>query len=279
MDNSVRTAAGRIVYTDVGEGRPLVFLHGNPTSAHLYRHLINGLSDEYRCVAPDYLGFGRSEAPSSFSYRPPAHATGIERLLRELDLDQVTLVLHDWGGPIGFSYALRYPNTVERLVLMNTWAWPLDDRPLIRVFSGLLDTPVGRAAVVKGNAFARIVMPLTIESCPPACSPAWLSTYRQHLNTPERRFACWMFARSLLRERAWLRALWTHRTRLKETPTLLYWGMEDPAFGRDATIERWQSLFPHAVVHRDRNSGHYVPEERGSELIAPVRDFLSDTAE
>lgn len=279
MENDFRTPAGRIVYTDVGEGPPIVFLHGNPTSAHLYRHLIDAFSAAFRCIAPDYLGFGRSDAPSSFSYRPPAHATRIERLLNQLDLDNVTLVLHDWGGPIGMSYALRHPDTVERLILMNTWAWPLDDRPFIRLFSGLLDTPLGRTAITRWNAFARLVMPLTVGTCPPQCFPGWLDTYRQALDMYERRYACWTFARSLLRERPWLRALWTRRARLKETPTLLYWGMADPAFGREATLERWVSLLPHAVVHRDRESGHYVPEERGPELVAPVRQFLRSTAQ
>lgn len=279
MENDLRTPAGRVVYTDVGEGPPIVFLHGNPTSAHLYRHLIDALAPEYRCIAPDYLGFGRSEAPSSFSYRPAAHARVIEHLLTQLGLDNLTLVLHDWGGPIGLSYAVRHPEAVERLMLMNTWAWPLHDRPLIRLFSGLSGTALGRMAMTRWNAFPRVVMPLTAGSCPPECCPQWVTPYRRALDTYERGHACWTFARSLLRETPWLRALWSRRLRLRGTPTLLYWGMADPAFGRESTLQRWLSLIPNAIVQRDHNSGHYVPEETGRALVAPTRQFLDGTAD
>lgn len=265
-----------MVYTDVGDGPPVVLLHGNPTSARLYRSLVETLAPDYRCIAPDYLGFGRSEAPSSFSYRPPAHATLVETLLRRLDLENVTLVLHDWGGPIGLSYALRHPQTIRRIVLTNTWAWPLDRRPLVRLFSGLIGTPVGRLLTERANAFARIVMPLTLGRDSPPW-PSWLNTYAEALDTPARRRACWTFARSLIRETPWLRALWSRRACLRDRPALLCWGMADPAFGVEPALRRWQSLFPDARVYRWPDVGHYVPEEVGPAFVAHVRTFLDST--
>jgi haloalkane dehalogenase len=263
-----------LVYTDVGTGPPIVLLHGNPTSARLYRHLLHDLASDYRCIAPDHLGFGRSEAPRDFSYRPPAHATLIERLLRGLDLSNVTLVLHDWGGPIGLSYALRHPDTVRRLVLMNTWAWPLTHRPLIQAASRLLATPPGRIAVERHNAFARLVMPATTGPNQ-LLWPNWIQSYAAALNTRPRRHACWTFARSLRTEAEWLRALWTRRDRLRGTPTLLYWGMADPAFGTEGCLRRWKRLFPNATTHRRPQVGHYVPEELGPALVGPIRRFLA----
>ncbi|MFB6097539.1 MAG: alpha/beta fold hydrolase [Salinibacter sp.] len=272
-----RTPAGPVAYTDVGDGPPVVFLHGNPTSARLYRPLIDALAPEYRCVAPDYLGFGRSAAPADASYRPPAHATRVESLLRSLDLSDVTLVLHDWGGPIGLAYALRHPDTVRRLILMNTWGWPLTHRPLLQTASRILATPPGRLAVERFNAFARIIMPATTG---PTSSlyPDWVEAYARALDTRPRRHACWAFACALREESAWLRALWTRRDRLRARPALLCWGMADPAFGHEACVRRWRSLLPGAEIHRRPDVGHYVPEEMGPALASLVRAFLRSTS-
>jgi haloalkane dehalogenase len=272
---SYRAATGRIRYTDIGEGPPVVLLHGNPTSAHLYRDLVSALSPQYRCIAPDHLGFGRSDAPPHASYAPPAHAVRLDGLLRSLDLHDLTLVLHDWGGPIGLSYALRHPERVRRLVLLNTWAWPLSHRPLIRLASALIGTPLGRILVEDGNAFARIVMPLTLGrfSLP---LPGWISTYADALDTRTRRRACWRLARGLTQETGWLRALWSHQDRLRVGSVLLCWGMADPAFGLPP-LRRWQARFPTAEVHRWPHVGHYVPEEAGARFASRVRSFLDST--
>jgi haloalkane dehalogenase len=198
----------------------------------------------------------------------------VEALLQHLSLTDVTLVLHDWGGPIGLSYALRHPTTVRRLVLMNTWAWPLVHRPFVQAASRLIGSPLGRSAVERYNAFARVVMPATTGPDVPFY-PHWMRAYAAALNTRVRRHACWTFARSLRTETDWLRALWTHRERLRDLPALLCWGEADPAFGRAPCLRRWQRLFSAAVVHRFPRAGHYVPEEAGPALVGPVRQFLS----
>lgn len=115
------TAAGfRMHYVDEGEGEPIVCLHGEPTWGYLYRRFIPPLSKRYRVIVPDHMGFGKSETPANKEYTLATHVENLEALLLELDLREITLVLHDWGGPIGGGFALRHLDRVKRLFLMNT---------------------------------------------------------------------------------------------------------------------------------------------------------------
>lgn len=269
------TPAGAMAYTDVGTGPPALFLHGNPTNAFLYRHLIRELSTDHRCVAPDYLGFGRSDKPTDFSYRPQAHATHVEGLCNQLGLDDLTLVMHDWGGPIGLSFALQHPDRVKRLVLFNTWGWPHDRDWWVRSFSLLAGSPLGRILIRRYNAFARWIVPLAVADRSRLSHEA-VHAYADPLDTPDHRTASWILSRSLRTETEWLRSLWSHRERLRNHPTLVCWGTRDPAFGAEQYLRRWTSLFANATVHR-LDVGHYVPEEMGTDLVPIVRGFLQST--
>src|SRR5208282_578788 len=106
----------RVHYVDEGSGPPLLLLHGNPTWSFLYRDLIKGLRDRFRCIAPDYPGFGLSHAAPGYSYTPAEHARILERLVLELDLQGLTMMVQDWGGPIGFAVATRQPSRFAAFV-------------------------------------------------------------------------------------------------------------------------------------------------------------------
>lgn len=114
-------AAGRMHYVDEGTGEPLLFVHGTPTWSFEWRHLILALAPTHRCIAVDHLGFGLSERPRSFPYTPAAHAQNLDEFVTRLDPEPFTLVVHDFGGPIGLPLCLRHPRRVKRLVLLNTW--------------------------------------------------------------------------------------------------------------------------------------------------------------
>ena len=115
--------AGRMHYVDEGAGEPIVFAHGTPTWSFEWRHLIRALSPEYRTIAPDHLGFGLSERPRSAPYTPEWHAENFIEFVEALDIGPLTLVVHDFGGPIALPLALRRPDLVKRLVVTNSWMW------------------------------------------------------------------------------------------------------------------------------------------------------------
>jgi haloalkane dehalogenase len=121
-------AGARVHYVDEGSGPTLLLLHGNPTWSFLYREIIKELRGEFRCVAVDYPGFGSSVAPTGYGFTPAEHADVVADFLTQLDLSAVTLMVQDWGGPIGFAVATRHPDRFARFVIGNTWARPKSDR-------------------------------------------------------------------------------------------------------------------------------------------------------
>jgi haloalkane dehalogenase len=111
-------------YVDEGRGPLLLLLHGNPTWSFLYRNIIRALSDSYRCIALDYPGFGLSTARDGYGFTPREHSRVVEKLALTLDLKDVTIMVQDWGGPIGLGFAGRHPDRIRAVVIGNTWRGP-----------------------------------------------------------------------------------------------------------------------------------------------------------
>ena len=110
----IAVGAGQMHYVDEGRGKPIVMVHGTPTWSFMYRHLIKGLSDDFRVIAPDHIGFGLSDKPENWSYKPIDHAKNLAYLIESLGLEDITLVVHDFGGPIGLAYAVENPQNVSQ---------------------------------------------------------------------------------------------------------------------------------------------------------------------
>lgn len=270
--NYLETTAGRMHYVDEGQGPTLLMLHGNPTWSFVYRHLIAGLSDEYRCVAPDYLGFGLSDKPREWSYRPRDHARVVDEFVEELGLSDVTLFVHDWGGPIGVDYATRHPENVDGFVVLNTAAWPMARELRVRAFSKLLGSPVGASLDREYNAVVDWVLPRGFGDRS-RLTPAIHDHYRGPLRDPADRRGATAFARELTGSTQWLSSLWDRRWQLAEKPAILCWGLGDPLFGVQQ-LRRWQALFPHARTVEFPTAGHFVQDERGVQMLPEVEQFL-----
>jgi haloalkane dehalogenase len=253
-------------FEDDGDGPPLLLLHGNPTSSFLYRHLIAGLRDRFRCIAPDYPGFGKSDAPPGYGFTPVEHAAVIERLVVELDLRDVTMMVQDWGGPIGFAVATRHPDRFSRFVIGNTWAWEKTD-PGTRGFSAFLGGPVGKQLILHRNFFATTVMRSSQRR------KFDVEPYARAFPTKESRIPTWVFPREILASRTFLRSVEQALPSLSDRPALLVWPDSDPAFSRPAIRQRWEEAFPdHRAVELE-GVGHYIQEEAPEEIVAAIRSW------
>jgi haloalkane dehalogenase len=265
---------GKLHYVDEGEGEILLMVHGNPSWSFGYRHLIQKLSVKYRCIAPDHIGFGLSDKPFSWSYIPSDHAKNLQTFIDRLELEDITLIVQDWGGPIGLFYAVEHPENIKRLVIMNTWMWPVSNDPYYWGFSKFIGGPIGRYLIRNQNFFAdQMVKMVTGDKS--KLTPGIHDHYRKPFPTRESRKSTGVFPGQITASKTWLADLWSKRNRLTEKPTLIAWGMKDIAF-REKELNRWVELFPTAEVHRFQDSGHFVQEEQGEEVSRLIEVFIQN---
>ena len=269
------TPAGRLHFVDEGDGSPVVMVHGNPTWSFLYRDLIKRLSPGHRCIAVDHLGFGLSDKPRGWSYLPQDHAANLEALIDALELLDITLVVQDWGGPIGLSYAVAHPDNVARIVLMNTWSWPVSRDPYYIAFSGFMGGPIGRTLIRRYNFFAGTMM-RRLFGDKTRLTPAAHAQYLRALPTPADREGCLVLPKQIVAASPWLGRLWSGMPALAGKPVLIVWGMKDIAF-RGKELRRWEVAFPEAHVVRLATVGHFVQEEAPDELAQAVGSFLEES--
>lgn len=258
---------GRLSYVDEGEGAPIVMVHGTPTWSFLYRHLIRELSPRYRCVAPDHLGFGLSDRPADWSYRPEDQGRNLARLIETLGLKDITLAVHDYGGPIGLAYALDHPENVRRLVLFNTWMWSFAGDRRVAWPARILGGRLGRYLYEKRQFSVRVMLRHAV-----ADRRRYTREVEQHYLQALDGHATWIYARELLGSGAWFDSLWARRDRIARIPTILIWGMKDPAFAR--YLPRWRQVFEQAEVVQLADCGHAPPEERAPESLLFLTRFL-----
>lgn len=264
---------GEVHYVDEGSGPPILFVHGTPTNSFEYRHLIAALSKRFRCIAPDHLGFGQSARPRSFAYTPEAHAAVLEEFVDRLGLADVTLVVHDFGGPIGLPLALEPATCVKRIVILNSWAWPLDDDPKMARGARFIGGAIGRFLYRHANASLRLIMPSAYgdrKKLTPAIHRHYLEVFRDR---DARVLVLHALAKSLLGSRAHYQSLLDRIERLTSMPVLIIWGMKDSAF-QPYQLERWRRLLPDAQVEAIEGAGHWPHEEEPARVVSAIERFL-----
>lgn len=186
----------KMAYLDEGTGRPIVMVHGNPTWSYIWRDFVKGLSSHARCIVPDHIGFGCSDKPRDGTYHTlERHIRNLTALLRHLELDKVTLVLSDWGGPIGLGWATRNPEKVERLILMNTWGMRSDGLLKFPMsFRALRSPGMGEILIQKHNLWVERFLPLGIAK-KERVTEGLMDAYRAPFPFPDDRAAILRFMR------------------------------------------------------------------------------------
>jgi haloalkane dehalogenase len=261
-------------YVDEGSGSPLLMLHGNPTWSFLYRELIKGLRDRYRCIAVDHLGFGLSRAGAGFGYTPAEHAEVLARLVEQLDLRDVTLMAQDWGGPIGFEVATRQPERFAAFVIGNTWAWPKSDLGT-QLFSRFLGGPIGGYLILRRNFFVERIIPGAVKRR--KLAPEVMDAYRGPFPTPESRRPIHVLPREILASRPFLAEIERGLSKLRDRPALIVWPTADPAF-RTRERERWEEVFPDHQTVILKGAGHYIQEDAAEEIVSAIRGWRTSPA-
>lgn len=272
----IRLDGWRYHYVDEGQGRPLLLVHGNPTWSFYWREIIKALRPRYRLIAPDHIGCGLSDKPQEYSYRLAQHIANLRRLIEELDLRDITLLAHDWGGAIGLGAAVQMPERFRRFVLFNTAAFRSDRCPWrIRVCR----TPLaGRLAVQGLNAFARAALSMAVEHperMTKAVRSGLLAPYDRWANRiATHRFVLDIPLQPEHPSYETLAEVEASLNQFRHHPAMLIWGMRDWCF-TPHFLQRFRTeFFPQAVVHEVADAGHYVVEDAYERIVPWLEEFL-----
>jgi haloalkane dehalogenase len=258
-----------IHYVDEGSGPTLLFLHGNPTWSFVYRDVIRALRHEFRCIALDYPGFGLSTTRPGYQYLPEEHTQVVIAFVDALDLSDVTLVAHDWGGPIGLASVEERPAAFDSLVLANTWGWPITGAQ-VKVASHLMGGPLGGLLIRQFNLFVNALIPAGHRLRKPTANE--MAHYRKALATHDRRDASAVLPRRITASHAFLADVEAGLDDIASLPTLIVWGNADFAF-RAKERQRWEQTFTdhHTVVVE--GAGHFVQSDAPDRFAAAIRDW------
>lgn len=278
-------------YLDEGprDGEVVVMLHGNPSWSFYWRHLVNGLKDpasgrQYRCIVPDHVGMGLSDKPDDapgavprYDYTLQSRIDDLDALLAHLGVTgPVTLAVHDWGGMVGFGWALKDPSRVKRLVITNTASFPLPAaKPMPWRIAAGRHSKIGGWLIRRFNLFARGAAGFgTKRRLSPEVKQAYSGVYDGWANA----ISTLRFMQDIpldANDRAWplLQAAERQLPAYADRPVFIGWGLKDFVFDRHFLAGFTRAL-PQAELHVFDDAGHYVMEDRHEALVPAIRAFL-----
>lgn len=282
----IASAGFRQHYVDEGTGRPVILLHGQPTWGYIYRKFIPPLAKTHRVIVPDHMGFGKSETPQDREYTLRTHVGNLTALIEALDLRDITLVMQDWGGPIGVGYAVRHPERIHSLVLMNTVVGygtagrrdlpnPVETPWFRWIRDGL---PTGRTEAVLAQLGSTILSVMQIVGLErlDRVDPTFIQAYAAPFPTPQDCKGAIAFPLDLAlgRIRDFVREGLPGVAALRDKPALMIEGMLDRAIPPALALADFTGLWPNAPVIQVPTAGHYIQEDAPEVVIPAVQTFL-----
>jgi len=259
-------------YIDEGHGETILFVHGTPSWSFDFRNVIKQLSSKYRCIAIDHMGFGLSDKPKHYDYATTTHSSTLEKFVLEKQLRDITLVVHDFGGPIGLSFAMRHPDLIKNIVILNSWLWSSKTDPDFIKFSKILKSPLLPFLYRHLNFSPKFILPKSFGD--KKISRQLLSQYTKPFANASERNGALAFAKSLLNDQDWFESLWLTKETISSKPVLLIWGMKDPVI-KPHYLDRFLSGFPNAQVVKLETCGHFPQEEAPDAVVVSILNLMT----
>lgn len=271
--NYVDINGNKLHYIDEGKGETILFVHGTPSWSFDFRAVIKKLKSEYRCIAIDHIGFGLSDKPEHYDYSTRNHSKTLEKFVFGKQLENITLVVHDFGGPIGLNFAIQHPEKVKNLVILNSWLWSSKTDPDFVKLSKILKSPFLPFLYRYLNFSPKIILPKSFGNN--KISKKTLTQYTKPFADKTQRNGALAFARSLLNDQDWFEELWSKRPAISSKPTLFIWGMKDPVI-KPHYLKKFQSGFTNSNTVKLESSGHFPQEEQPEIVTKSILRFLTD---
>ena len=267
-------------YLNEGHGEPVVMVHGNPSWSFYYRNLVQALSKNYQCIVPDHIGCGLSDKPSDddYEYTLKNRIDDLEALLASLQItENITLVVHDWGGMIGMGYAARYPERIKRLVILNTGAFHLPkSKPFPLGLWICRNTLLGTLLVRGLNAFSSAASYVGVKR--KAMPKAIRQAYVMPFNSWKNRISTLRFVQDIPlfkndKNYQLVTDISDSLVQFQTIPTIICWGLKDFVFDKHF-LAVWKEKMPHAQINEYADCGHYILEDASDEVIPLIEQFM-----
>lgn len=263
----------KLHYIDEGKGETILFVHGTPSWSFDYRNIIKKLKENYRCIAIDHIGFGLSDKSEHYDYSTQNHSKTLEKFVLEKQLDNITLVVHDFGGVIGLNFAIQHPKKIKRMVILNSWLWSSKTDPEFIKLSKLLKSPLLPFLYRYLNFSPKFILPKSFGEN--KLSKRLLKQYTRPFADKTQRNGALGFARSLLNDQDWFQKLWDKRQAISNKPTLFIWGMKDPVI-KPHYLNKFESGFTNSKTIKLETCGHFPQEEQREMVTNSILNFLAD---